>query len=211
MGASPFADDAAAYDAWYGTSPGSLVLESELRAIRSLNPEGVGLEVGVGTGVFSSSLGISLGIDPSLAMLRRAKAKGVDAIRGVGEYLPLRRSTLDFVLFATVICFLDHCGQSFSEARRVLKRGGHAIIGFISRDSEWGRLYQQKKEEGHRYYKHASFYSIDEVESLLSFAGFTVIRYASCLVQDPEGVSLVEDPSDHPERCGFVCIEAVSS
>jgi ubiquinone/menaquinone biosynthesis C-methylase UbiE len=206
-----FADDAAAYDAWYATSPGSFVLESELRAIRSLNPEGVGLEVGVGTGVFSSSLGVSLGIDPSLAMLRRAKDRGVDTIRGVGEYLPLRRSTFDFVLFATVICFLNHCGQTFSEARRVLKKGGCAIVGFISRDSEWGRLYQQKKEEGHRYYRYASFFSTDEVESLLSLAGFVTLRYASCLVHDPEGVHRVEDPTDHPEQCGFVCIKAVKS
>jgi ubiquinone/menaquinone biosynthesis C-methylase UbiE len=211
MDASPFADDAAAYDAWYRTPPGSLVLESELRAIRSLTPEGVGLEVGVGTGVFSTSLGVSLGIDPSLAMLMRAKDKGVDTIRGVGEYLPLRRSTFDFVLFATTICFLDRCGQSFSEARRVLKKGGCAIVGFIARDSEWGRLYQQKKEEGHRYYKYASFYSIDEVNSMLRVAGFTIIRYASCLVQNPEGVRLVEDPSDHPEKCGFICIKAVKS
>lgn len=209
MKALPFADDAAVYDAWYGTSPGSLVLESELRAIRSLNPEGVGLEVGVGTGIFASSLGVTLGIDPSLAMLRRAKDRGVDAIRAVGEYLPLKRLTFDFVLFATVICFLDQCGQSFSEARRVLQKGGCALVGFISRDSEWGKLYQRKKEEGHRYYKYASFYSVDEVERLLNRAGFTVVRYASCLVQDPEGVTLVEDPSAHPERCGFVCIKAV--
>ena len=211
MEASPFADDAATYDAWYHTSPGLLVLESELRAIRSLNPEGVGLEVGVGTGIFSTNLGVSLGIDPSLAMLRRAKNRGVDIIRGVGEYLPLRHSTFNFVLFATTICFLNHCGQSFSEARRVLTKGGCAIVCFISRDSEWGRFYQQKKEEGHHYYKYASFYSIDEFDSLLSVAGFTVIRYASCLVQNPESVNLVENPSDYPEKCGFICIKAVKS
>jgi hypothetical protein len=42
--------------------------------------------------------------------------------------------------------------------------GGDVIIGFIPRNSKWGKLYLKKKTDGHRFYKHAKFYTLDEVK-----------------------------------------------
>jgi len=70
---STFNKYAKGYDEWYHKKRGSLIFESEVRAIEALKPEGFGVEVGVGTGVFASRLGVSLGVDPALEMIKIAK------------------------------------------------------------------------------------------------------------------------------------------
>jgi hypothetical protein len=58
------------YDEWYRKEQGSLIFKSEVKAIEALAPEGIEIEVGVGTGVFSSRLGVFLGVDPALRMIK---------------------------------------------------------------------------------------------------------------------------------------------
>ena len=73
-GPSVFDRNAEEYDNWYREASGALILESEVKAIQALTLEGVGIEVGVGTGVFSSRLGVPFGIDPAMKMLQKALA-----------------------------------------------------------------------------------------------------------------------------------------
>lgn len=86
-----FNEHALEYDYWYVQH--SAIFESEARAIEAFRPTGLGLEIGAGTGVLAKRLGITVGIDPSLGMLRLAKARGILAIRAVGEHLPFRKRT----------------------------------------------------------------------------------------------------------------------
>lgn len=72
------------YDRWYGEEPGAIIYESEVKAVKVLIPCGLGVEVGVGTGVFASKLNTSIGVDPALRAIRMAKKKEVNVIRGVG-------------------------------------------------------------------------------------------------------------------------------
>ncbi len=66
------------YDEWYDKY--KIAFSSELEAIRKVLPKrGKGLEIGVGTGRFASSLGVGCGIDPSENMVKAARARGVDA------------------------------------------------------------------------------------------------------------------------------------
>ncbi|MDY6943802.1 MAG: SAM-dependent methyltransferase, partial [Pseudomonadota bacterium] len=59
------------YDDWFGRHPA--VYQSELLAVRAvLPPEGLGLEIGVGTGRFAAPLGIQVGLDPAASMLSQA-------------------------------------------------------------------------------------------------------------------------------------------
>ena len=62
--------------------------------------------------------------------------------------------------------------------------------------------------EGHRFYKNAHFYTVEDVERVLKGLGFSIIQYSSCLVQSPDRVTEVEEPSGDLSKCGFVCIKA---
>lgn len=132
---SAFDKNAEDYDLWYREEPGSLIFESEARAVEALPLRGSGIEIGVGTGVFSSRLKITIGLDPSLKILRRAKERGVSVIRGLGESLPIKNGSLDYVVFLLTICFLRDPPLSFREAWRILRTGGHIIVGFIPQNS----------------------------------------------------------------------------
>ncbi len=197
------------YDAWYSSSKGKLVGESELGAIRELLPGGFGLEVGVGSGFFASKLGVEFGIDPAESCLRKARARGVRAALGVGESLPFRKNSFDFVFYAVTLCFLTDLSAALKEARRVLKSLGRVIVCFIPRGGAWGKFYLEKKAAGNRFYKHASFLRVKGVEELLEQVGFKAEDAYSTLFQGPEEISDVEAPVEGGhETAGFCCIKA---
>jgi len=210
-GISAFNRCAEEYDEWYHKEQGSLIFESEMKAIEALAPEGLGVEVGVGTGVFSSRLGVFLGVDPALRMIKIAKRRGTNVVQALGELLPVKDKCLDYVLFVFTICFLSGTRSSLREAWRVLKYGGNVIIGFIPRNSKWGKLYLKKKTEGHRLYKHANFYTLGEVKEILEGEGFRTIKSSATLSQGPETIREVEEPSSDVSGRGFICINAVKT
>lgn len=201
--------NAEAYDAWYREKPHASLFESEARAIAAFDLEGFGVEVGVGTGVFSARLGVPLGLDPTVRMIQRTKRKGIDVIRAVGEFLPLKSSCLDYVLFVFTLCFLTNPRASMTESLRVLKPGGNVVLGFVSRDSEWGQLYAKKKREGHRFYKHAVFYTVQEVEETLEEVGFTIRKRLDASKRGSVASATPKPVNDVCQR-GFVCVEATS-
>jgi ubiquinone/menaquinone biosynthesis C-methylase UbiE len=199
------------YDKWYYKEQGSLIFESEVKAIEALAPQGIGIEVGVGTGVFSSRLGVFLGVDPALRMIKIAKSRGVNVVQALGELLPIKSEGLDYVLFVFTICFLRDTQASLREAWRVLKFGANLIIGFIPRNSKWGKLYLKKKTDGHRFYKHANFYTLDEVKEILKREGFITIKSSAALLQEAETVRKVEEPSTDVSGHDFICIKAMKT
>ena len=100
---SAFNENAEVYDKWYHEEPGSLIFESELKVIKAMTLKGLGVEVGIGTGVFSMRLGVPLGLDPSLEMLKIAQKRRVDIIQATGEFLPIKSKSLDYILFSFYI------------------------------------------------------------------------------------------------------------
>jgi len=199
------------YDSWYRSSKGSTIFRSELLALKSLLPKGrgMGIEIGVGTGVFASGLGVSFGLDPSMPCLRFARKRGVEVVCGIGEALPFKDGSFDFALYAVTLCFLSDPKAALREAHRVLKPRGKIVVCFIPSNSPWGEFYLRKKAAGHRFYMHANFYKLKEVGEMLRKAGFVPKAQACTLLQQPEAVMSVEKPSR--ERCelaGFYCIRA---
>jgi len=163
------------YDGWFGENENTFT--SELQAVRSLIPKGLsGVEVGVGTGRFALPLGIRVGVEPADNMAQIAKERGIEVKKGVAECLPLSDSMFDYVLMVTAICFFDDIGKAFCEAYRVLKDGGFLVVAFINRESDLGKLYQIHKQDD-AFYKDATFYSVPEVERLLTRAGFFDFSY----------------------------------
>ena len=196
------------YDLWYREEPGSSIFESEIRALETFGLRGIGIEIGVGTGVFSSRLDVSIGLDPSIKMVKMSKSRGISVVQGLGEFLPFKSACLDYVLILFTICFLKTPAVSIRETHRVLKQGGRTVVGFVPRNSMWGRLYLKKGSRGHRFFRHVHFYTLDEVETLLENEGFKVEGYSATLSQAPDLFMGVESPSSDVNNCGFVCVGA---
>lgn len=197
------------YDGWFDSIEGRLLFKMEVEAVRLLmkNLEKPFLEVGVGMGRFARELGIEFGIDPSLRALKMAERRGIKVKEARGEELPFMDGSFGGLFMLFTICFVDDPEKLLSEAKRVLKNGGGLIVGIINRESAWGELYMKKKAEGHPIYKHAKFYSIDEIIEMVGKTGMAVEAYSSTLCQPqletPYGVHdrLIKD-------AGFVCIRA---
>jgi SAM-dependent methyltransferase len=172
------------YEAWFDRNQAAY--QSELEALRSLLPKnGKGLEVGVGTGRFAAPLGVRVGVDPSPAMAKVAMERGIVVPFGVGENLPCKDSSFDFILLVTTICFLDDVPAAFLEVYRVLTAGGYILVGFINRESTLGKAYEQRKQSN-EFYRQATFLSVDEVVLHLQQAGFRDFVFRQTIFQNPK-------------------------
>lgn len=87
------------------------------------------LEVGCGEGMMFEGTDISpVQMDVSMRRVRFAREKGQPAICGDGYQIPFANESFSVVL---LIAMLEHTSEPWrvlAEARRVLKRGGRAII-----------------------------------------------------------------------------------
>lgn len=177
----PFEKHSDAYDEWFERNAD--LYEAELAAIRQLLPPpgAKGLEVGVGSGKFAAPLGIPIGVEPSEKMAAKARSLGIDVCPGIAEELPFPDNRFDFVLMVTTICFVDDIVLAFQEAHRVLVPCGCIIVGFVDKESELGRQYEVKKEDS-KFYRHATFFSTQEVLSCLEGVGFEIAKSRQTLI-----------------------------
>jgi len=207
---SPFDDLALEYDAWFDRE-GSLIFFIEVQAFRELLPTLLKpwLEVGVGSGRFAQALGIETGIDPSSKLLQIARRRGVNAFLGRGEQALFNEESFGTVFLIVTLCFLDSPLDVLIEAKRILAPGGKLVLGLVLKESPWGQLYQQKKEERHRFYRYATFYNYDEVVKLIAQAGFVTEKVVSTLFQRSGEVEHVEEPKEgYFPDAGFTIIVA---
>ena len=168
-----FTDDADRYEQWFQQN--HHLFESELTAIKELMPPfRFAVEIGVGTGIFASHLGIKEGVEPSPEMTRIAISKGLSIIEGKAENLPLDDASYNLALMVTVDSFLTDINAAFSEIYRILKHNGTFIIAFIDADAPLGDIYKKEKRND-KYYKNAVFHSAREIQWMLEKAGFTLI------------------------------------
>jgi len=200
---SIFDSKAGEYDEWYEKHPA--IYLSELAAVKAFRCCKA-VEVGVGTGRFTRGTGISVGVDPSIEMLKLAP-KSVHLIQGVGEALPFRSKSFDCSFFIVTLCFLKNPEKALSEAIRVSKR---IVVCVVPRNSSWGKFYLKLAESGHPFYSHAKFYTVKEVIDLMSKLGAKPHRIYAVL-KNPPGEEVLEEPvTVAPERAegfGFACIE----
>jgi len=107
------------------------------------------------------------------------------------------------------LCFVDSPLEVLREAHRILKEEGKVVLGLVLQDSLWGKYYLNKKKEGHRFYKHATFYSYQAVSDLLERSGFIIEKVLSTLSQKPGAVTEVESPLGKFHRdAGFTIVIA---
>jgi ubiquinone/menaquinone biosynthesis C-methylase UbiE len=186
----PFEDYSDEYDLWFEQNREKYGLE--LQAIAGFIPAGLhGIEVGVGSGKFAVPLGVEIGVDPSVRMLDKASERGIQTVQAIAENLPFPPACFDYVLMVTTICFVDDLHRSFEEARRVLKKDGFILVGFVDGASELGQEYMARKDRS-RFYRSAHFYATDELVQYLKDAGFGAMAFRQTLLPGAEA-SLIKE------------------
>lgn len=185
---SPFENHSAEYDQWFDSEGGFAIFSRELDCLKqALEPlTGSWLEIGVGSGRFADALKIETGIDPSPAMVAMAMKRGINASLASGENLPFEDALFDGVIMVCTICFLDDPSRTLRECRRVLKRDGRLIIGFIPADSPWGIYHSRRGKQGHAFYSSARFYTAADIRTLAESSGFTFQAEHGCILPTPE-------------------------
>jgi len=171
----PFEEYAEEYDRWFDEHPAEY--RAELDRVRQLlpAPDARTVEVGAGSGRFAAPLGIGIGIEPSRALGRMARRRGIEVVRGRVEALPLGNGSCSCVLLVTVLCFLEDPVAALAELHRVLAPGGTLVLAFLEREGPVARRCRRAKGK-RRFLSHARFYPAGEVTALLEGAGFRTDR-----------------------------------
>jgi len=184
-----FDENAREYDDWFDHHPA--VFESELRALKSLLPQGRGVEIGAGTGRFAVGLGIKVGVEPSPKMASIAQGRGLEIHQAFAEKLPFEDGAFDFALMATVLCFLPDPVKALEETRRILKPGGLLLTAFIDRESLVGRSLPSPRS---KYYREAFLHSSRDMMYLLSKGGYVWMESRQTLFSDPQTLTVPDIP-----------------
>jgi len=198
------------YDRWF-EKEGRLIFSIESQAIKIALPnlDKPWLEIGVGSGRFAQALDIDTGLDPSIELLHMARRRGITAFLGRGEEKLFDEHAFGSVFLIMTLPFVDSPSAILKEAHRILVPNGKLVIASVLRDNPWGQLYESKKSQGHRLYKHATFYNYDEVTALLQKANFKLQTTVSTLFQLPGNVQRLEaSKRGFYQSAGFTVIVA---
>lgn len=199
------------YDDWYDGRLGRVIFEIEAGCMERMSSDvkGAELEVGVGTGRFAQRLSFSIGLDPSIEVLRIARKRDVEVVRGAGEKLPFEDEMFGGVFLLITLCFLEDPLRVLRECGRVLSADGLLFLGLVLRESPWGSFYEEKGMRGHPFYSRAHFYSMTEVEEMLSQADFKIDNILSALYGKPGEIPVSRQLHEgFDPDAGFVCIRA---
>jgi len=194
------------YDSWYDSHPA--LYESELKALKKAMHLGVGLEIGVGTGKFASPLSLEFGLDPSFNMLKLAEQRGVTVIQGIGENLPFKNESFNFVLIVLTIWLVDNPLSVLRETVRVLKKRGALILGILDRESSWGKFYMRKATKS-SFYKSPHFFSPEEILLIFKDISLEFDAAFQTLIQPPPDIKYREEPEKGYGQGGFVVLKAI--
>jgi len=170
------------YDRWFETPIGALVKKYENELLLDLlqpRPDEVILDVGCGTGVFTTNiLGFGTrvtGLDISYPMLMRAelKAKGYPfrAVAADMRFLPFIDECFDRVVSMTAIEFIADGQAAVEDMFRVAKKGGVVVVTTLNSLSPWAVRRKKKADRGHSLFKQMIFRSPDEMRALAPVDG----------------------------------------
>ena len=201
---APFEKYLDQYEKWFIANRYAYL--SELEAIRRhLPPNGRGLEIGVGSGLFAAPLGIFYGVEPSAKMRTLAVNRGINVVDGVAEELPFEDNSYDYGLMITTICFVDDLKRSIQEAYRVIKSGGKLIIGMVDKDSRIGKLYR-KFQHKNVFYRWATFYATTDVVDLLKEVGFIRFYFTQTIFKKLDQINKQEEVREGFGSGSFVVV-----
>jgi len=204
------------YDDWYSHLQGRQVFEAELSALESLIPGvGLGLEVGAGTGAFAERLTDEdrtiVCLDPSEAMLARARMRALPTVMAVGENLPVREASLGFAYMVTTLEFLDDPVAALRQIMTATRRSSSLTVLFINADSPWGRLYMQRASEGDPVFRHARLLGHGEALGILAEAGYLPQKSVGTLTTGPEEPEVGAGLKEPGPGTGVILVKATAA
>ncbi len=125
------------------------------------------VEIGGGSGRAACEVGATV-LDPARGMLARARGRGLEAVQGSAEALPLAGGSVDAVLVVDAFHhFADH-DAALAEAARVLAPGGVLVVREFDRSTLRGRwLARSERLLGFD----SRFYTAGELEDAIDRAG----------------------------------------
>jgi len=192
------------YDSWYENN---ILFKNELAALGVLGyPSRSSIEIGVGTGRFAQRLCIPFGLEPAKDAAIVAKTRGVNVIVGKAEQMPITDQSFEWVYFIFSLCFVQNQKKAIEEAVRILKKGGRLVIGFVPKDSPWGKLYAKKGKKGHPLYRYAKFFTPKQLDSWVESLGLKRHETISSLIFLPEEEPYPKQPPVEQliEKAGFI-------
>ena len=196
----------AEYEQWFEDHHYAFL--SELEAIRELLPQkGRGVEIGVGSGLFASSLGIEEGCDPSEAMRKKAISRGINAIDCIAEKLPYADNSYDYAIMVTTICFVDNPSMTLKEINRILKPRGNLITGYVDKESIMGQRYLREKDKS-LFYRDASFFSTAEIYNLLKENHFIPGKTVQTVFGPLEKITDIQYTENGYGKGSFIAVRA---
>lgn len=195
------------YDRWFDTH--TFAYQSEVEAIRRFIPdEGSGIEIGIGTGRFSTPFEIKIGVEASEGMAFIARSKGIDVQNSQAESLQFNNGQFDFALIVTTLCFVEDPKLVIKEIERILKPKGQIIVAIIDKESSLGKTYELMKSSN-KFYKDATFYSTKEVIELLKLNNFCNIQASQTIFSNPDTMTSLDVVKDGYGEGAFVVLSAI--
>lgn len=176
--------DSESYARWRASDVGAITERLERRLILDLVGEVRGrgvLDVGCGDGDLAVELSKRgarvVGIDASGSVIEAAERKatasrvGVDFRVAMAERLPFPDEHFDIVVAVTVLCFVDDAAPVFREMARVLRPGGHLVIGELGKWSFWAAARRARAWVGSTLWRRGKFRTARELRALAKQAG----------------------------------------
>ena len=166
-----------------------LIFEIEKRAFHSIFPllPKPRLALGMGSGRLARALDIPGKMGRERNLPKMTRAGGVPVI-------------CTLCLASSPALFLKRC-------HHLLRCQGKILVGFIPRESVWGRFYAATRKGGRPCQGMAPLYSLKKVEHMMMAAGFSIQAYFSTLFQKPGAVKEPENPlRGYRLQAGFLVI-----
>jgi ubiquinone biosynthesis O-methyltransferase len=184
------------------------------------------LDVGCGDGDFAVHLARRgaqvVGVDTSSAMIEVARQRAsledvdVDFRIAPAQHLPFLPEQFDSVVAVTILCFVEDAAPVFREMARILRPGGHLVIGELGKWSSWAAARRMRAWLGSPLWRKGRFRTPEELRSLARQAGLTVETVRGGIYFPRCGLAArVLAPFDHnfsrftPVGAAFLALRAV--
>jgi ubiquinone/menaquinone biosynthesis C-methylase UbiE len=204
------------YDRWFETPVGKAVLRYELDLILALLRLGRGdslLDAGSGTGIFTRAFldraADVMGIDISLAMLRRAMDKGeIPGGRGVVadmSRLPFADGIFDKTVSVAALEFITDEKRAVAELFRVTRPGGVVVVATLNSLSPWAvRRRAKARRDPESIFNRVFFRSPEQLLASAPFGGMvrTAVHFGEG--DDPAELERIEREGQGRQSGAFV-------
>ncbi len=199
------------YTSWRDQPLGAITEDLEQTLIFDLMGDLAGrrvLDAGCGDGMLACAAAARgaevTGVDPDPAMLTAARRRATDAgvsvtfLDGRIERLPFADASFDVVVAITVLCFVEDAAAVLRECARVLRPGGHLVLGELGRWNTWAALRRVRGWCGSPTWRAARFRSAAELSALAFQAGLSIAAIHGAVFYPPIALAArVFAPVDH--------------